>query len=92
MNQPSPSQTVPPELLERDSLLALLDVLRAARHADVTVDLTGRSRLPTPVVQILLAAVRDGVRLRLERASPGVAAGLRALGVEAILPVEGVTP
>lgn len=90
MSQPSPPTTVPPELLERDSLPALLDVLRAVGPGDVLVDLAGCARLPTPVVQILLAAARDGVRLRLRGASPGVGAGLRALGLDAALPLEEV--
>jgi hypothetical protein len=56
----------------------------------VVVDLAGRTRLSTPVVQILLAAARDGVALHLQGASPGVMAGLQALGVDAAFRLEEV--
>ncbi len=90
MSQQCPSSMVPPELLERDSLPALLDLLRTAGPDEVLVDLTGCPRLPTPVVQILLAAARDGIHLRLQGASPSLAAALRALGLSAALPLVGV--
>lgn len=93
MSQPSPTPTVPPELLARDSLPALLAHLRANRSPDLSVDLTGLPRLPTPVVQALLSAsLRGGVRLRLHGASPALAEGLRLLGLAAVLPVEGAAP
>ncbi len=91
MSQPSPLPTVPPELLERDSLPALLDFLRGVNAPEVIVDLTDCLRLPTPVVQLLLAATRDGIRLRLQGAAPGVEASLRVLGLDGTLPLDGVT-
>lgn len=90
MSQPSPPPTVPPELLERDSLPALLDFLRAVNAPEVLVDLSDCPRLPTSVVQILLAAARDGIRLRLQGAAPGLEAGLRVLGLDRALPLDGV--
>lgn len=89
MSQPSPSPQVPPELLTRDSLPALLDVLRTAGSSELLVDLSGVARLPTPTVQMLLSATRAGLRLRLWGASPTVTEGLRALGLDADLPTEG---
>jgi anti-anti-sigma regulatory factor len=88
MSQPSPIP-VPPELLERDSLPSLLAHLRAHRSEELRLDLSGVARLSTPAVQVLLAAARDGVRLRLAGAGPGVTQALALLGVAGFLPQEG---
>jgi anti-anti-sigma regulatory factor len=88
MSQPSP-HPIPPELLERDSLPALVAHLRARGSAEMRLDFSGVHRLSTPAVQVLLAACRDGVRLRLSGAGPGLAQALGLLGVAGFLPLEG---
>jgi anti-anti-sigma regulatory factor len=88
MSQPS-SLKVPPELLDRDRLPELLDLLRDGGAAEVHLDLGTTPRLATPVIQVLAAAARDGMRLVLTGVTPSLAATLRVLGLDSVLLPEG---
>lgn len=78
---------VPPELLDRDRLPELLDLLRDAVGAEVAAELSGHPRLATPVLQLLAAASRDGVRLVLTGAPPPLVAAIGLLGLRDALPL-----
>ncbi len=88
MSQPSPLK-VPPELLDRDRLPELLDLLRDGEGAEVRLDLSAAPRLATPVLQVLAAASRDGMRLHLSGVAAPLAATLRLLGLHSVLLPEG---
>lgn len=80
---------VPPELVDRDRLSDLLDFLRDNHAAEMAVDLSGRTRLPTQVLQVLAAASRDGVRLRVDGLTPSLGDTMRLLGLSGPIMGEG---
>jgi anti-anti-sigma regulatory factor len=88
MSQPSPLK-VPPELLDRDRLPELLDLLRDGETTEVYLDLAATPRLATPVLQVLAAAARDGMRLVVTGMAPSLAATLRVLDLGGVLLPEG---
>lgn len=84
--------TVPPELLDRECLVALLDYLRGCESHDLRVDLSATPCLDLAVIQLLLVARMDGLCLTLEGVPAGLANTLQVLGLADALPLGGPAP
>jgi hypothetical protein len=88
METPQTRQTVSPDLLKAENLGELVGYLRNVGQGPVEIDVAALGRIGTPHLQVLAAAVRDGVSVRFTGPTDNFGRVVRLLGMQDLFVLE----